>query len=182
MSFACSFITNSYCAAICSNCIHILFSIASYTIVLCYITYKSFCRIVSCCIVHRFTDSMILKKYLQKIKVSIEKDHKNYHLSIAPSTTPRLILTPTVSPHFIVTLLFSHMKVGRYSNHNEFARDIRRCVGNFLHFNFGPGNSKMRRDVIRVLSNFEEKWNHLKTEVRKNSRLCVAVFIVICAV
>jgi hypothetical protein len=56
--------------------------------------------------------------------------------------------------------------VGRYSNHNEFARDVRRCVGNFLHFNYGTGNSKMRRDVGRVLFNFEDKWKQLKTEVR----------------
>jgi hypothetical protein len=60
----------------------------------------------------------------------------------------------------------SHLRVGRYSNHNEFARDVRRCVGNFLHFNYGTGNSKMRRDVGRVLFNFEDKWKQLKTEVR----------------
>ena len=61
------------------------------------------------------------------------------------------------------------MKVGRYSNHNEFARDVRRCVGNFLHYNFGPGNSKMRRDVGRVLSNFEDKWKALRIDVQKGN-------------
>ena len=122
---------------------------------------------------------MILKKTFAENKVSIEKkkNHENDHLSVSSSTTPRLIIIPNCIATFYRHTFISHMKVGRYSNHNEFARDIRRCVGNFLHFNFGPGNSKMRRDVIRVLSNFEEKWNHLKTEVRKSARMCVAVLL-----
>ena len=49
---------------------------------------------------HRFTDSMILKKMFAENKVSIEKDHEDDHLSIAPSTTPRLILTPNCAATF----------------------------------------------------------------------------------
>ena len=66
-----------------------------------------------------------------------------------------------------LTLYFSHGRTIRYSNHNEFARDVRRCVGNFLHYNYGAGFSKMRRDVCRVLFNFETSWKLLKVEVRE---------------
>lgn len=60
----------------------------------------------------------------------------------------------------------SNGRSGRYSNHNEFARDIRRCVGNFLYFNYNT-QAKIRRNVVTVLTNFEKAWKLLEIEVQR---------------
>ena len=54
----------------------------------------------------------------------------------------------------------------RYTSHNEFATDIRRMVANFYIYNYDSGSSKLRRDVIRVLFNFETAWAKLSEEVQ----------------
>jgi hypothetical protein len=60
----------------------------------------------------------------------------------------------------------SNGRLGRYSNHNEFAKDIRRCVGNFLNFNY-DAETKVRRKVITILTEFEKLWELLEIEVNR---------------
>jgi hypothetical protein len=63
----------------------------------------------------------------------------------------------------------SNKGITRYSNHNEFANDVRRVCGNFMRYNYQPTSVKMRKDVGRVLLSFEAAWQRLASEIKQTN-------------
>ena len=58
-------------------------------------------------------------------------------------------------------------KAESYKTINEFLIDVRTIFGNFVWFNYHPASQNLRRDVCRVLYQFESSWFKILEELVK---------------